>query len=307
MKYTFIFNEAWCLMEISDLKVFNAVVASGGVSRAAEALNRVPSNVTARIQKLESELGKNLFIREKNRLRISPAGEQLLVYAQKIISLANEAVTQLDDQSPKGKLRLGTMEAVAASRLSSSLLHYHQRYPEVSLEVSTGATGQLINQVLKGNLDLALVADPAKNQNLETLAVYHETLVLVSNISHQPINQPCDLGEQPTLLGFNVQCAYRSRFENWAKAGGVNPNIIEISSYHTLLNCITAGMGTGVIPEKLLQVYPFKEGLKVHTLPKSIARTITHCIWRPDSLKPSLQAFNEILMSSSNISLSVKS
>jgi DNA-binding transcriptional LysR family regulator len=52
-------------MELSDLEVFRTVVATGGISRAAEYLHRVPSNVTTRIQKLEHELKKQLFVREK--------------------------------------------------------------------------------------------------------------------------------------------------------------------------------------------------------------------------------------------------
>jgi len=288
-------------MELSDLRIFKAVVETGGISRAAEMLNRVPSNITARIQKLESELGKNLFIREKNRLRISPAGESLFTYAKKILLLANEAVEQLNHEYPKGKFRVGSMEAVAASRLSSVLTNYHKYFPEVILEVNTGPTGKLIEQVLNGDLDLALVADPSKDQRLEAIPIFTETLVLVTDLSRQAINHPADLGENPTLLGFSSQCAYRTRLEAWIKEKNVMATVFEINSYHALLNCITAGMGTGIIPQKLLDFYPFKDGLKVHPLPSHLQKTTTHSIWRKDSIKPSLLAFNELLLKSSNL------
>jgi len=288
-------------MELSDLRIFKAVVETGGISRAADMLNRVPSNITARIQKLESELGKKLFIREKNRLRVSPAGDHLFTYAKKILLLANEAVEQLNHEHPKGKLRIGSMEAVAASRLSSVLMDYHKNLPDVALEVSTGPTGKLIEQVLNGDLDLALVADPPKDQRLEAIPIFIETLILVSDLSLQKINQPADLGEHPTLLGFSPQCAYRTRLETWVKENDVMAKIIEINSYHALLNCITAGMGTGIIPKKLLDFYPFKNGLKVHPLPTHLQKTTTYSIWRKDSIKPSLGAFNELLVKSSNL------
>jgi DNA-binding transcriptional LysR family regulator len=288
-------------MELSDLRIFKAVVETGGISRAAEMLNRVPSNITARIQKLESELGKNLFIREKNRLRVSPAGEQLFIYAKKILLLANEALEQLNHEHPKGKFRLGSMEAVAASRLSSVLMGYHKNFPEVSLEVSTGPTGKLIEQVLSGDLDLALVADPPKDKRLDTTPIFIETLVLVSDLSLQSVNHPDDLGQNPTLLGFSSQCAYRARLESWIKENDAIANVIEISSYNALLNCITAGMGIGLVPEILLDFYPFKDGLKVHALPTHLQKTTTYSIWRKDSVKPSLRAFNEALMKFSNL------
>jgi len=288
-------------MELSDLRIFKAVVETGGISRAAEMLNRVPSNITARIQKLESELDKKLFIRERNRLRVSPAGEHLFTYAKKILLLANEAVEQLNHEHPKGKLKLGSMEAVAASRLSSVLMGYHKSFPEVSLEVSTGPTGKLIEQVLNGDLDLALVADPPKDQRLDTIPIFIEILVLVSDRSHQSINHPADLGEHPTLLGFSSQCAYRTRLETWIKEKNVMAKIIEINSYNALLNCITAGMGTGLVPQILLDFYPFKDGLKIHSLPTHLQKTTTHSIWRKDSVKPSLHAFNESLIKFSNL------
>jgi len=288
-------------MELSDLRIFKAVVETGGISRAADMLNRVPSNITARIQKLESELGKKLFIREKNRLRVSPAGDHLFTYAKKILSLANEAVEQLNHEQPKGRLKVGSMEAVAASRLSSVLMDYHKHFPEVDLEVSTGPTGKLIEQVLNGDVDLALVADPPKDQRLEAIPIFIESLILVSDLSRQRINHPADLGEHPTLLGFSSQCAYRTRLETWVKENDVMAKIIEINSYHALLNCITAGMGTGIIPQKLLDFYPFKDGLKIHHLPTHLQKTTTHSIWRKDSIKPSLRAFNELLVKSSNL------
>ena len=287
-------------MELSDLTVFRTVVEAGGVSKAADLLNRVPSNITARIQKLESELDKQLFIREKNRLHISPAGEQLLGYAKKILLLADEAVDQLNQSQPKGKLRLGSMEALAASRLSDILMEYHKTFPEVDLEVQTNPTGLLIDQVLEGRQDLALVADPPKDPRLEITPVFEETLVLVSDSLHKAIGNPMDLGPKPTLLGFSARCAYRTRLTEWIAGADQVPKVVEINSYHALLNCVTAGMGVGLIPEKLLDFYPFKDGLKIHALPDHIQKTTTSMIWRKDSVKPSLKAFAEILSKASN-------
>ena len=96
-------------MELSDLKVFLTVVEQGGISRAANVLHRVPSNITARIQKLESELNQELFIREKNRLKISSSGEQLLNYAKRILSLANQALEELNNEEPSGLLKVSCM------------------------------------------------------------------------------------------------------------------------------------------------------------------------------------------------------
>lgn len=281
-------------MELSDLKVFQTVVDTGGITHAAKILHRVPSNVTARIQKLESELDTQLLIRDKNRVRVSPEGERLLVYARKILSLADEAKDSLNHQAPSGVLKVGSMEAVAASRLSPILLDYHQRYPHVALEVSTNPTGVLIEQVLSGALDVGLVADPLQDERIEITPIFKERLVIVSSLSYEALNTATDLGENPTLLGFSSKCAYRQRLTDWAKRSNTIAQVVEINSYHALLNCVTAGMGVGIVPEILLEYYPFKEGLNVHQLPEYMQYTITCLIWRKDSARPSIKAFAEL-------------
>lgn len=278
-------------MELSDLRIFTQVVNSGGITAAAEALHRVPSNVTARIKKLEQNLDKTLFIREHNRLRISPAGEQLLPYAQQLLALAQETLTAMGDTKVSGVLKLGAMEAVAATRLVQPVMQFHQRYPEVDLEIKTAPTGELIARVLEGEIDLALVADPPQDSRLHATAVFEEQLVIVSCLSHRDIREPQDLSNSPTFMGFSASCAYRNRLTQWIKRSGNVSKVVEISSYHTLLSCVAAGMGIGIVPIALLEDYPFASSLKVHHLAGQWSRSTTHFIWRCANEKPSIKAF----------------
>src|SRR3954471_15018122 len=78
-------------MDLSDLKIFSAVVREGSVTRAAQLLYRVQSNLAARIRQLEEDVGVALFIREGKRLHLSPAGQVLLDYADRPLGLAGEA------------------------------------------------------------------------------------------------------------------------------------------------------------------------------------------------------------------------
>lgn len=280
-------------MELSDLKVFIEVVHNGGIARAAKKLNRVPSNVTARIKKLESELGKPLFIREKNRLRISQAGEQLLPYAKQLLALAQETVDELMDNSPKGTLKLGSMEAVAATRLVEPLMNFHSENPQVELQVKTAPTGDLIEMVLAGELDMALVADPQQDSRLEIIPVFNEILAVVSDLQHKPIKCPQDLNHDATFMGFSSSCAYRTRLTDWVKQDGDVIKAVEINSYHTMLSCVAAGMGVGIAPLALLDNYPFANSLQIHPLPAKWQRSVTCFIWRKDSVKASMEAFSK--------------
>src|SRR3954467_11761233 len=104
-------------LDLGDLRIFLAVVSEGGILRAARKLHRVPSSVTMRIQRLEATSGVELFHRHKQRLHLSPGGELLRGYAEKLLDLSNEASSALAGSAPTGLLRLGALESTTASRL----------------------------------------------------------------------------------------------------------------------------------------------------------------------------------------------
>jgi len=78
-------------LDLVQLEIFKAVAEHGSISAAAQQIHRVPSNLTTRIKQLELDLGVELFIREKSRLRLSPAGWSFLDYARRILDLVREA------------------------------------------------------------------------------------------------------------------------------------------------------------------------------------------------------------------------
>src|SRR5436190_762898 len=102
-------------MDFVDLKVFKTVVDEGGITSAARKLHRVPSSVTTRIQHLETALGVKLFQRDRQRLHLSPAGQLLCAYAERLIHLADEARAVVSGGVPQGSLRLGALESTTAS------------------------------------------------------------------------------------------------------------------------------------------------------------------------------------------------
>src|SRR3982074_3946247 len=98
-------------MDLDDLRIFRAVVQAGGVTRAAEKLNRVQANVTTRVRQLEADLGVQLFIREGKKLHLSPEGKLLLDYADRLLDLAQAARDALQDANPSRRLRLAPQES----------------------------------------------------------------------------------------------------------------------------------------------------------------------------------------------------
>ncbi|MFO1212887.1 MAG: LysR family transcriptional regulator, partial [Paenacidovorax caeni] len=134
-------------MDLTALDIFRTVAAEGSVTRAAERLQRAQSNVTTRVRQLEAELGVALFLREGKRMALTPEGLVLLDYAQRLLALAEEARQALHPGEPAGRLRLGSMESTAASRLPAPLARLHGQWPDIALELCTGASQVLLDKL----------------------------------------------------------------------------------------------------------------------------------------------------------------
>jgi len=287
-------------MDLSDLKIFSAVVREGGVTRAAEHLHRVQSNVTTRIRQLEEDIGVSLFIREGKRLHLSPAGQILLDYADRLLALADEARNAVQDPRPRGIFRLGAMESTAAVRLPGPVSEYHRLYPEVVFELRTGNPPTLSKAILAGELDAALVTLPIADALFEKIAVFEEEPVIVSAAGTPAIGQGKNKGKKQyfprTIIAFEHGCPHRKRLEDWYALRDQMPErTIELGSYHAMLGCVAAGMGVALLPKSVLTTFPESKRLRIHRLPPGENRADTYLIWRKGAGSPKIQALRDLL------------
>jgi DNA-binding transcriptional LysR family regulator len=282
-------------MELGDLVIFKAVVESGGVTRAAERLHRVQSNITTRIRQLEEKLGTPLFIREGKRLHLSPAGQVLLDYAQRLLALADEARDAVRDGSPRGALVLGAMESTSAVRLPGPLSDFVRLYPEVKLTLKSGNPQQLAAAVLAGTIDAALVTGPIVDGPFEREPVYREELVIVASAGHAAITRGS--AEPPrSIVAFEQGCPHRARLEQWyAGKNSMPAQTIEITSYHAMLGCVVVGMGISLVPLSVLATFPERARLSVHALPPGSDCAQTDLIWRKGAMSPKIRALVQVL------------
>jgi DNA-binding transcriptional LysR family regulator len=276
-------------MDLAALNIFRTVVRENGVTRAATKLNRVQSNVTTRIRQLEEQLGAELFTRDGRRLILTPAGETLLPYAERLLALADEARHAVAENRPRGRLRLGTMESTAASRLPRALAEYHRRWPEVTLELVTGVTRDLIDSVRNFEVDAALVAksiDAASTpaDTFDYVPVSREELVLLTPSGHRPIGSARDVAL--STLG-----AYAER---WFERDGVRiARVLELGSYHAIVACVAAGAGVAIAPRAVLACTP-SEDVAVHALP-AIGPIDTLLVWRRGHFSAALNVLRDML------------
>lgn len=253
-------------MESGDLKIFQAVAREGSITKAAQVLNYVQSNVTARIRLLEAELGLPLFRRTNRGMLLTSAGENLLRYTDQIISLLEEArrTTQYSDV-PDGSLRVGCIEAAASTYVLPVIQEYQSHYPKVQFQLHTGATHDLVQQVLTDELDGAFIYGPIHESRLNYLPVFEDELVLISEQNRADVEQLLTM----PMLFFDVGCTHRARAESLLKEKGISSyEIREFGTMEVIVNGVSAGLGVSLLPRSSITFAEEAGRISSHSLPE---------------------------------------
>jgi len=266
-------------MDLSDLHIFKTVAEEGGIARAANKLHRVPSNISTRVRQLEESVGVQLFVRDKQRLFLSPSGEHLLGYADRLLRLSAEALGAVSKAPPRGVLRLGSLESTAASRLPKVLAAYHKAYPDVRVELITGTNDALTAAVLERRIEAAFVAEVPSSKELVAERLFRERLVVIASLEHAPIRRRQDV-DGDSVIAFPSGCAYRRVLEHWLGSSRVaSVRVLELSSYHSIVACVASGTGIALMPESVLDTVQHATVAR-YLLPKVHGQLTTTLIWR---------------------------
>ncbi|HEX6361532.1 MAG TPA: LysR substrate-binding domain-containing protein, partial [Albitalea sp.] len=281
-------------MDLEDLHIFRTVVEEGGIVKAARKLHRVQSGITTRIRQLEASLGAELFYRSRQRLHLSPSGEVLLGYAERLLRLSDEARQALGGIEPQGVLRLGALESTTASRLPAVLARFHAACPAVRVELTTGTNDALTSAVAERRLDAAFVAEVPRIDRLAHERLFVERLVLITSLDHRAVRRPEDIAGD-SLIAFPTGCAYRRALQRWlGPVHAPGTRVLELGSYHAIVACVASGTGVAVVPESVLETVHGAE-VRRHRLPRDVAHVVTPIVWRDGEQPAALRALRELL------------
>jgi DNA-binding transcriptional LysR family regulator len=260
-------------MDVADLTFFSAVVRHGSISKAAQQLNTVQSNVTMRIKQLEERLGIPLFSRHSRGMTVTSAGRRLLPYAEQVAALITEAtLAARDDGRVQGPLRIGAMETTAAVRLPPVLAKFHAQYPDVDLDISTGPTATLLEKVLDHSLEGAFVAAPVQHPELIAIPAFREELVLAMAPGWRDIASYRAANRVLTAIVFRSGCSYRQRLEQYFSTQGWLPmRRLEFGTVEGILGCVAANVGITLLPRAAIAQTAMAGHIRIEPIPPTEA------------------------------------
>ena len=225
------------MLDLELLKSFVSVVDAGGFTRAGERVHRTQSTVSQQIKRLEDDIGQPLLNRNGKDVTPTEAGERLLSYARRLLSLAEEARDVVARSGNEGAVRLGIPEDFAAYRLAKLLAAFSRSHPTLRLDVRADQSVYLRRDLERGELDLALLKRDAGGKG--GIAMWPERVHWVTSKSH-PID--FKIASVP-LIGFPTGCLYRARAIHALERAGLAG----------IQAAVAAGMGLSILSEIAIQ------------------------------------------------------
>ncbi|TDQ42954.1 LysR family transcriptional regulator [Aureibacillus halotolerans] len=241
-------------MELIDLRMVVTIQQEGNITRAAEKLGYVQSNLTMRIRKLEAELGVQIFHRDRKGVTPTEKGILLCNYATNILRMTEETIAAVTEaEYPCGSLTIGVVETIASTpSFIRALFEFQKNYPEVYLRLSTGTSPQNYQKVLNGELDGAFLTGEYDLTSVHVAYEFEEEVFLLTSTHEKEKADLPDFNKIAWVV-FPEGCPLRKANSTWLQTKGVPfDNIIEVSALDTMLNCVRAGIGSSLLTESVV-------------------------------------------------------
>jgi DNA-binding transcriptional LysR family regulator len=231
-------------LDLDQLQTFVAISDTGSFTRAADEVFKTQSAVSMQMRRLEEKIGRPLFEKEGRMNRLTDDGERLLSYARRMIRLNGEAVAAFDDSKLTGHLRIGMPDDYADRFLPEIMARFVRSNPRVELSVICEPTVNLVEQVNRAAIDLALITHVPENGYSEI--VRREPLLWVTSANHAVHEEPvlplafgrptCIWRHKAIEALAQVKREYRVLFTSWS-ATVISASILSGLAVSVLAEC----------------------------------------------------------------------
>jgi len=237
-------------MELRSIQYFVQVADEGSITRTADKIGIAQPALTRHIKQLEAELGTQLLMRLPRGVRLTTSGRDFLDHARAImleVARASEHVRS-KAQSPRGRVVMGTSPTLAPLLLPRCIARARQQCPTVTLKVVEGFSPQLLDALLTGRLDLAVMTNPPRTAALALTPLCSEPLVVISPPGARGTRQAFSLAELSSTQ-FILTVGLRTLAEQQLAGVGVSLKVeAEIDSVEAIRRLLVSGVGMTIMP-----------------------------------------------------------
>ncbi|MCT8330860.1 hydrogen peroxide-inducible genes activator [Albidovulum sediminis] len=269
---------------IRHLRYFEALAQQGHFGRAAEACAISQPALSLQMKELEQILGSPLIERGSRQIRLTALGKDFAARARDVLravdELANLARASMDTLT--GELRIGVIPTVAPYLLPGVIQSLSARFPDLDLRPREAVTQKLVDDLIEGRLDVAIVALPVSEPSLTEHPLFSEEFMLVRAASDadMPVPNPETLGTMRLLLLEEGHCFRDQALSFCRLSSSVPRDLMEGSSLSTLVQMVGAGIGVTLIPQMAVPVETRTAPVAVARLPVPRPSRTIGLVWR---------------------------
>jgi DNA-binding transcriptional LysR family regulator len=244
-------------VDIRQLKTFIAIAEHGTFAKAADAIGLTPSAVSQQIHALESEVRTALFDRSTRPITLNSHGLQMLEAAHNLVRSADDVIDAISGRVIGGTFTVGSVRSSAISLLPRAIVALKADYPSLKIKLHVGNTDELLNDVVSGRLDSAMVAEYSGfPSSVRWSPFIHEPLFAIAPPGTPRLSAPEMLSQLPFVkLQSRFRLAQLIETE-LAKSGIVTNVIAEIDVMAAIVACVVHGLGVSVVPHIALKEAP---------------------------------------------------
>ena len=239
--------------ELQSLEQFVVLARTRNFTKAAAELNLSQSALSRAIQKLEEQLGSQLFERKPREIMLTDLGELMMERAKAILKLMDDTFAEIAEASRRGRIRLGAIPTIAPYLLPSLLSSFAKKHPDISVMVQEDTTEMLIKSCSIGEIELAIVALPIIAKDLEVESLFSEQLQLVLPVGHPLAKQKTvkvEAVDQYPFVMLNEAHCLAENIATFCRGQSIQPVTVERTSQLTTVQELVAlDHGVSIIPE----------------------------------------------------------
>ena len=273
-----------------DLHWFLTLAEHGQVTSAAQALHVSQPTLSRMLQRLEHDLGAELFDRHGKRITLNPRGEVLRDHARRALdelTTAHDRISTLVSPD-RGTVRLDFLHSFGPWLVPTLIEEFHRDRPDIVFRLFQGAAGLVVDRVISGRTDLALVSPRPLVEDIEWRVLAKQRLALAVHREHRLAGRSRvrlrDIGDEP-LITMHPDFGMRRILDELCAAAGFDPNItFESAELATIGGLVSAGLGVAVMPMQRYQ--PTPEGIAMVPLSDPGASRDIGVIWRRNATAP---------------------
>jgi DNA-binding transcriptional LysR family regulator len=287
-------------LDLRIIRSFVALAEQQNFGRAAAVLDLAQPSLSLQIQKLERDLGVQLFRRTSRQVELTDAGEALLVEARSLLAQAQIAVDTVRHAGTGeiGKLAIGFYDTAPLIIMPALLRAFRARYPRVHLRFTEHSSQQQLAMLSRGEIDVAILRGPVAAHGVESRQIARETLLVALPDSHplaehEAIEAAWMANEAFVMLPRAKGSGLYDEIIMLCRKHGFSPIVAqEANETHTVCGLVAAGMGISIVPSSVraLQV----RGIAYRPIAPSatIQRDVA---WLATSRSSALRAFIELI------------